>query len=80
MKFSCSDIRGKIETDFARDAAEIFAEKLARRHYGRRAIVGAIRHSGNNRTIANYEAFVGLRVKGGGVHGKNIYFYVYLEK
>jgi len=69
------------EINDARDAAWLFANRLAKREYGKR---GYCHHvlmdcASTDGRYANYEAFIGVRVEGGATSGKNVWLAVYIE-
>ena len=66
-----------VEADSGSDAVEIFAERLARKEYGKRGRVGAIRHdsSSMDHTSSTWEIFIGYK-NDGGLTGRNVWLHL----
>ena len=73
---------GDTEILSAKDAAFAFADRLARREFGRsRGYCHHVRLDGvsTDGRYANYQAFIGRAAQGGGTYGHNIWIAVYSE-
>lgn len=80
FKHSCAGFR-PIVTDGSVEVGRVFAERFARREYGKRGAVGTCRlesWSPDGR-FAHYGAFVGVR-RDGGIVGSNYGFTVETER
>lgn len=64
-----------------REVGEIFAQRKARRLYGRRGQVGAIRVDSYSQdgSVMEFDAFIGRPAPGGGLAGHNVRFTVRWE-
>lgn len=64
-----------------KDAARVFAQRLARKQYGKRGTVAAVRMDcyAENGSYANYEVFIGRSNDERGVTGHNEYLTVYVR-
>lgn len=62
-----------------RDAAEVFAKRVARKLFGRRAVVGALRVEGYGVGFFEVSAFVGVPGKDRAVCGRDYRFAVTFE-
>ena len=63
----------------AKEAAEVFADRLARRWWGRSAFCHHVRRdswSESGRRVT-FEAFIGTPAEGGGCAGRNVWLTVY---
>lgn len=62
-----------------REVGEIFARRKARRLYGRRGTVGALRLDSwsQDGTVMEFDAYIGRPVRDGGVAGRNVRFTVF---
>jgi hypothetical protein len=69
------------EVESARDAAWVFANRLAKRTFGSRGYCHHVRMDGasTDGRYANYEAFIGVPAQGGGTNGRNVWLSVYVE-
>lgn len=78
-KFTCSGFR-PVNADSASEAAEIIAQRLARREYGKRGHVRTQRLDSwsRNGTHHTFEAFIGRPVPGdyGTTSGHNVWIHV----
>ena len=65
----------------AKDAAWLFADRLAKRTHGKRGYCHHVRMDGasTDGRYANYEAFIGVPAQGGGTNGKNVWLSVSVE-
>lgn len=79
--YSCNGCRN-VKAESMGQAADIFAGRLARREYGRRAYAAICNLDSQTMcgTMGNYNAFIGTAGGQGTTVGKNIMFSVYLEK
>lgn len=69
------------EIDGAKDAAWLFANRLAKREFGRRGYCHHVRRDcvSTDGRSANFEAFIGVPAEGGGTNGHNTWLTVYME-
>jgi hypothetical protein len=69
------------EINSAKDAAWLFANRLAKRELGKRGYCHHVRMDGasTDGRYANYQAFIGIPAQGGGTSGKNVWLSVYIE-
>src|SRR5262245_59607790 len=65
----------------AKEAAHEFADRIARKVFGKRGYCHHVRLDGASTSgqYANYEAFIGVPAQGGGTNGHNIWLTVYVE-
>jgi hypothetical protein len=80
MKFTASTNNHKfqpVEADSGPEAVRTFADRLARKMYGKRGTVGNIRQDSWNEaeTSSTWEVFVGYP-NDGGVTGRNVWLYL----
>lgn len=78
FRFRCNGYRSVLAYS-SREAAEIFANRAAKRIYGSRGYCHHVRndcHSPDNRNNI-YEAYIGVPVRGGGCSGTNIWLAVH---
>lgn len=68
----------KEPVESVKDAAFAFAQRYARRVYGKRGICHHVRQDSHREDGSqfNYEAFIGVPCEGGGTSGKNIWLSV----
>ena len=85
-EFTRRDRRGEIDSwrivESIKDAAFMFADRIARKEYGRhRGYCHHVRCDGasTDGRYANYEAFIGHTVSGGMTSGRNIRLSVYID-
>jgi hypothetical protein len=71
----CKSIKESRECADIRDAARIFANRLAKKEYGRTAYALTCNQNSYGRDAAMYQAFVGTK-SGNGTCGSNITFMV----
>jgi hypothetical protein len=71
------DYINMIET--SKDAAREFANRIARKVFGRRGYCHHVRLDSwkADGSYANYEAFIGVAAQGGGTNGRNVWLTVY---
>ena len=69
-----------VSADSHADAAHIFARRMARRKYGKRGMIGAIRQScySPDGGVTEWSAFIG-KPQGNTVDGGNVHFTVFLN-
>jgi hypothetical protein len=69
------------EINSAKDAAWLFANRLAKRELGKRGYCHHVRRDGvsTDGRYANFEAFIGVPAQGGGTDGHNVWLAVYVE-
>jgi hypothetical protein len=79
-QFRCAGLRG-IRSDDGREAAHIFATRLAKKKYGRSAYVRTLNVDSYSQdgSVSNYQAFVGVRTGSHETTGSNIYFTVFTD-
>jgi hypothetical protein len=65
----------------ARSAASVFADRYARRIYGKRGYCHHVRQDSytENGRYFNFEAFIGVNAEGGGTVGKNVWLSVKVQ-
>lgn len=78
QRFECEGFRAVMACD-ARQAAEIFAQRLARREFGRNGRVGALRLDtwSEDGSTHRFEAFVGRHTGAGDISGHNSWLFVH---
>ena len=91
MRYTCDNMRpvrtgeiyGDVEVSDIKDAARVFADRFARKEYGRRRgychLVRADSWAADGR-YTNFEVFIGTRASGGWTSGRNIWLSVYVEE
>lgn len=81
-RFTCQGFR-PVDAYNAAEAAEIFADRKAKREYGRSGYCHHVRLDcwAESGTYANYEAFIGKAVRGdpNTTSGHNVWLTVYAE-
>lgn len=85
IKYTCKGYRPIVMDTECEDInpARVFAERMARREYGRRGQVGALRLDSYTQdgTCSAYEAFIGAPASdGNGIVGHNVWLCVTCEK
>ena len=65
----------------AKEAAWLFANRLAKREYGKKGYCHHTRldSASTDGRYGNYECFIGYRTEGGMTSGKNVHLSVYIE-
>ena len=81
MKYTSHGHRPSSAPDAASQSeiGELFAQRKARRLYGRTGRVGALRLDGQSPdgSVMEFDAFLGRPAPGGGLAGRNVRFTVY---
>jgi len=78
MRYHCSGCQS-VEAEGVQAAAEVFANRLAKRHYGRRGYCRTLRLDSwtQNQSSFTYQAFIGRSVGDGNTTaGHNIWLYI----
>lgn len=76
--YTCEGLRG-VRCNDKTEAANIFADRLAKKKYGRTAYARTLRINAWNSTSTEYGAFVGVRTGNHETTGSNIHFTVHTK-
>lgn len=81
MIYSAKGYRS-VKANSAGEAAGIFADREARKRFGKRGYAHHVRLDSwtGDGSLHTYQAFVGVPEKGGGMSGNNIWIHVYTEQ